>query len=86
MSMTWDKWQKLSPSEKEAHRTFECLTPQLKGLEGRRVEVETTYGEKRRFWVGRSTGWEPIHLEVKRSDSTGGEACEREYKSVRVVR
>ena len=61
---------------KENHRTGrrceDALTPQLKGLEGKRVEVIDKYDEKRRFWVGKSTGWYPVHLEVARSNSTGG--------------
>lgn len=61
------------------------LTPQLKGLEGKRVEVETTYGEIRRFIVGKSTGWMPIHLEIKRRDSMGGGAAEKQYKRVTVL-
>ena len=40
------------------------LTPQLIGLEGKKVEVVDCYGEKRRFKVGRSTGWIPCHLEI----------------------
>lgn len=65
--------------------TYE-LTPQLIGLEGRQVEVITTYGETRRFWVGRSTGWCPCHLEIARSNSHDGPAAEAEYKSVVVIR
>jgi hypothetical protein len=61
------------------------LSPQLIGLEGKRVEVVTTYDETRRFIVGKSTGQIPIHLEVKRRDSSGGGAAESKYKSVRVV-
>lgn len=65
---------------------FKCmLSPQLIGLEGKRVEVVTTYGETRRFQVGRSTGWLPIHLEVARCNSSGGPAAEQSYRSVRVV-
>ncbi len=48
------------------------LTPQLKGLEGKRVEVVDRYGDRRRFWVGRSTGWMPCHLEIARRNSSGG--------------
>lgn len=59
------------------------LTPQLVGLEGWRVEVVTTYGETRRFYVGRSTGWAPAHLEIKLRTSTGGFAADRAYASVR---
>lgn len=62
------------------------LTSQLVGLEGKRVEVETAYGETRRFWVGKSTGWTPCHLEIAKSNSHGGPAAEKEYKSVRIVR
>lgn len=62
------------------------LSPQLVGLEGRRVEVVTTYGETRRFQVGKSTGFNPIHLEVSRRNSMGGVGAERHYKSVRVIR
>jgi hypothetical protein len=51
------------------------LTPQLVGLEGKRVEV-TEPGEKpRRFIVGKSTGWMPCHIERKRRDSSGGYAA-----------
>ena len=61
------------------------LTPQLVGLEGKRVEVEDMSGEKRRFIVGKSTGWMPCHLEISRRGSHGGPAAEREYKTVREV-
>jgi hypothetical protein len=50
------------------------LTPQLIGLEGRRVEVTDRHGQSRRFQVGRSTGWLPCHLEISRRTSTGGPA------------
>lgn len=62
------------------------LTPQLVGLEGRRVEVVTTYGETRRFNVGKSTGWIPCHLEVYNSRSSGGGSAEKQYQSVRIIR
>jgi len=50
------------------------LCPELVGLEGRRVEVIDCYGQKRRFYVGKSTGWIPCHLEIARIDSGGGPA------------
>jgi len=63
------------------------LQPKLKGLEGKRVEVThaaTDY--KERFWVGRSTGWRPIHLEIKTRRSLGGAgAYIPEGATVRVV-
>ena len=63
------------------------LTPQLVGLEGKRVEVEMQGGERRRFWVSRSTGWCPIHLEVHSTRSHGGVGVwGAPFKHVRVVR
>lgn len=62
------------------------LEPMLIGKEGRRVEVVDRYGERRRFYVGKSTGWLPIHLEIKRQNSTGGGGVTGSpFRSVRVV-
>ena len=63
------------------------LTPQLIGLEGRRVEVVSKSGDyKHRFTVGKSTGWMPCHLEIANSRSTGGGAAYvPEGATVRVV-
>lgn len=47
------------------------LIKELVGLEGKRVELIEEDG-KRRFWVGKTTGWMPTHLEIPRRDSTGG--------------
>jgi len=58
-------------------RSWRCpveLTPALIGLEGRRVEVSGPDGYRKRFNVGRSTGWMPIHLELANSRSHGGGA------------
>ena len=63
------------------------LTPELVGLERKRVEVVDRWGEKRRFWVGKSTGWMPCHLEIATTRSSGGPAVMgAPFKSVRVVR
>ena len=51
------------------------LTRQLVGLEGKRVEVTDRHGERRRFIVGRSMGWMPVHLEIKTRRSMGGGAA-----------
>lgn len=54
---------------------FTCsLIQQLINLEGKRVELTYPSGEKSRFYVGKSTGWMPCHLEIKTSRSTGGGA------------
>jgi hypothetical protein len=83
MKMTQTMWDAFTPYEREQRRDNSALSPQLAGLEGWRVEVVTTYGEKRRFIVGKSTGWRPCHLEVKNRRSMGGSAAEHEYVSVR---
>ena len=41
-------------------------------LSGERVEVTEEDGNKKRFYVGKSTGWKPIYLEILRRDSSGG--------------
>lgn len=64
--------------ETEGDQAVADLTPQLIGLEGHRVEVSEG-GETWRFIVGKSTGWLPCHLELKRIDSTGGDPALREY-------
>jgi hypothetical protein len=62
------------------------LTADLIGLEGKRVEVIDSYGGRRRFIVGRSTGWIPCHLEIKCRRSLGGEAVwGTPFSSVRIV-
>jgi hypothetical protein len=62
------------------------LTPQLIGLEGKRVEVVDRFGEKRRFTVGKSMGWIPSHLEIANRCSTGGGSVfGAPFKSVTVV-
>ena len=81
--MNYETWKNLKPSEKANLIDNSALTKQLLGLEGWRVEVITTYGEKRRFIVGKSTGWKPCHLEVSRRNALGGFSAEKEYSSVK---
>lgn len=67
-------------------RCMADLEPALRGLEGKRVEVVAPDGERNRFYVGRSTGWFPCHLEIKTRRSTGGVAAfVPEGATVRVV-
>lgn len=62
------------------------LEPALIGLEGKRVEVTAPDGTRNRFYVGKSTGWMPCHLEIKRRDSTGGGAVYLpEGSTVRII-
>ncbi len=44
------------------------------GNEGKRVEVEYSWGEKERFYIGKSTGFIPCHIAVKQRNSHGGMA------------
>jgi hypothetical protein len=81
--MTQTEWDALTEPERIARRSDTGLTKQLRGLEGWRVEVEDLYGETRRFYVGRSTGWVPCHIELKLRTSSGGFAAASKYKSVR---
>lgn len=68
-------------------RSASQLTPQLIGLEGRRVEVLDKDGLKRRFQVGRSTGFIPCHLEIARRGCHGGGAAHgAPYQSIRIIR
>lgn len=61
------------------------LCEQLRGLEGKRVEVVDSYGERRRFTVGRSTGWIPVHLELEPRANGGSPAYGFPYQSVRAI-
>jgi hypothetical protein len=81
--MTYEKWQFLPHEKRQALRDNSCLSPQLTGLEGWRVEVVSTCGEKRRFIVGKSTGWRPVHLELYNRRSISGGSADREYLSVK---
>jgi DnaJ-class molecular chaperone len=48
------------------------LTPYYE--RGERVEVREKDGTRRRFYVGKSTGWKPVYLEIARRNSSGGPA------------
>ena len=80
--MTQQRWSAMTKAERDKLQDLSGLTPQLLGLEGWRVEVDTSYGETRRFIVGRSTGWKPCHLEIPRRDSSGGMAASKDYEKV----
>lgn len=66
---------------------FTCeLSPQLVGLEGKRVEVVEEIGHPPRcFTVGKSTGWMPCHLEIVKRGDHGGLPASLKYHSVRSV-
>jgi hypothetical protein len=73
-------------SAKSGKRCPVLLDTALMGLEGKRVEIVDKYGDHRRFYVGKSTGWLPIHLEIKTRRSTGGMGTYGQpFQSVRVI-
>ena len=57
---------------KTGWRSQSQLIPEFIGNEGRRVEVVDCWGDKRRFNIGKSTGFIPSHLEIARRNSIGG--------------
>lgn len=89
-------WLSLSPIDKELVRDNSDLSPQLRGLEGWRVEVFDEMPENphagreafesasrpRRFIVGKSNGWRPCHLEISRRNSCGGDQARKHYARV----
>ncbi|ENY6785832.1 hypothetical protein ACF1CY_003321 [Providencia rettgeri] len=67
------------------------LSPQLVGYEGERVSVVDNAGHTRSFWVARTLGWMPSHLEVDRLPVVFGQDNEDDvlaaenYQSVVVI-
>lgn len=57
---------------KTGWRSKSELIPEFIGREGERVEVIDNYGDQRRFYIGKSTGFIPNHLEILKKNSTGG--------------
>jgi hypothetical protein len=85
VAMTQAIWDQYTKAEKEAARDLSGLNIGLLGLEGCRVEVTDAYGKTRRFWVSRSTGWRPCHLEIARRGNRSGDVASGPYLSLRVV-
>lgn len=83
--MTQAKWDAMRESERNLIRDLSGLTSILIGFEGKRVEATTYDGKVSRFWVGRSTGWRPCHIEIKTRRSRGGQPVFDSYAAVRVI-
>ncbi len=49
------------------------------------VEAVDVHGERRRFIVGKSTGWRPCHLEIKTARSACGDPARARYQSVKAL-
>jgi hypothetical protein len=82
----WELFSLMTPAQKRElvdlpHRD-PVLHPYYQSKE--RVEIILTGGDRVRCYIGRSTGWAPAYLIVKRRDSTGGCAVSaREIESIR---
>jgi hypothetical protein len=62
------------------------LEPRLIGLEGKRVEVTSKDGVVRKFWVGKSSGFIPVHLEIEhKNDDGGGAVCLFDTDTIKVI-
>lgn len=87
----YTEYERLVAMAKERHRVAGWrsqseLTPELVGLEGCRVEVVTSWGERQRFIVGKSTGFIPCHLAIPKINSSGGPAvCGSPFQSVKRI-
>jgi hypothetical protein len=65
-------WDIMTPSQKDKERDLSDLVSELIGLEGWRLEASYPDGTKARFYLSRSTGWRPCHIQVSRRSSFGG--------------
>ena len=84
----YKQYQQLIGEAKTLHnktgwRSKSELIPEFIGNEGRRVQVVTSYDTTERFIIGKSTGFIPTHLEIKKSNSSGGIAvCGYPFKQI----
>jgi hypothetical protein len=87
----YDEYQRLIEIARMKHaktgwRSQSELIPEFIGKEGQRVEVVTLWGETFRYYIGKSTGFIPVHLEIKKANSTGGGAvCGHPFKSIKFL-
>lgn len=89
--------QHISGNEYDFSELDERFTQYYKS--GQRVEVEwlegyedysgygaRTDGKKARFYVGKSTGWKPVYLQIYARNSSGGQAIlSSAVKSIRAI-
>ena len=85
----YNTYQEYLSKASETGKRFDFdLHPKLTSLEGCRVEVKSEWDEKpRRFIVGKSTGFIPIHLEIKTKRSLGGDGISHDepFEYVKVI-
>jgi hypothetical protein len=74
--MTWDEWQQLTPAQKDAQRDNSGLDNRFDEAyrTGERIEVVYQWGEtteKKRGYVGITTGWKPVYILLNNTRSMG---------------
>lgn len=85
-TMTAQLWRGIGYGQRDRVRDKSDLCPELRGLEGCRIECEH-YGERVRFQVGISTGWKPGHIRLHNCRSIGGDiVLPGTVRNVRVIR
>lgn len=83
--MSPERWRTLTHNDRIRLADWSGLTKQLLGHEGHMVEVEDWNGVVRRFYVARSGGQRPVHVELEHKTDKQGERAARSYKSVRRI-
>lgn len=82
--MTAARWSAMTEAQRAKVRDNSAIDGHaLRNWQGWRVEVVDAEGNRRRFIVGRSTGWRPCLLEIARSNSRGGSPVAATYASVK---
>jgi hypothetical protein len=70
--MTQQRWDAMTPAQRDQLRDTSALNPQMVGLEGKRVRVTPKQMLRpSTFRVGISTGWRPVHLAMRNSRQLG---------------
>lgn len=89
VGMTQAVWSGMTPAQRALLVDNSHLHPQLVGLEGCTVRVtpKRQYGAST-FRVGKTTGWRPAHLAVRRNARGSSDVLSKSerFDSVKVIR
>lgn len=82
----WDLWVKMNERERDAVRDTSALHPTLIPYEGKRVRVtpKRKFGANT-FRVGRTTGWQPVHLAMRGNAHGSSDTINRDERIDRVT-
>lgn len=68
------EYHKILEVMRKSGKRYDCdLFKPFVGHEGERVEVVYSWGETERFYIGKTTGFIPVHIGLKRRNSWGGD-------------